>query len=126
MLYAFLSPDVPLPNRAKRAFYFIRVGHFMAEEYDQAFGYDWYTKHWTEILSNREAQFSSHLFPLAVIGSGGWDLPNWVQGYEQFWKAKATDAEVSGDAELITVTKAHAANARDFGEHLKGITEQYQ
>ena len=126
MLYAFLAPDVPLPNRARRAFYFIKVNQFMAEEYDQAFGYDWYTKHWSEILNSRLAQFASHLFPLAVIGSGGWDLPNWVQGYEQFWRAKAAEAEGSGDAEAIQQTTTHAANARDFGEHLKGITEQYQ
>jgi uncharacterized protein with ParB-like and HNH nuclease domain len=32
MFYAFLAPDIALPNRTKRAFYFIRVDHFMAEE----------------------------------------------------------------------------------------------
>ena len=126
MLYAFLAPDVPLPNRTKRAFYYIKVNHFMAEEYDEAFGYDWHTKHWTEILDNRESQFASHLFPLSVVGAGGWDLPNWVQGYEQFWKDKAGQVEASGDAESTKLAITSAANAREFGEHLKGITEQYQ
>ena len=126
MLYAFLAPDVPLPNRTKRAFYYIKVNHFMAEEYDEAFGYDWHTKHWTEILDNRESQFASHLFPLSVVGAGGWDLPNWVQGYEQFWKDKAGQVEASGDAESTKLAITNAANAREFGEHLKGITEQYQ
>lgn len=126
MLYAFLAPDVPLPNRTRRAFYFIKVNHFIAEEYDEAFGYDWYTKHWTEILDNREAQFASHLFPLFIVGAGGWDLPNWVQGYEQFWKNKADQSKAAGDADSAKQAMAQAANARDFGEHLKGITEQYQ
>jgi hypothetical protein len=126
MLYAFLAPDVSLPNRARRAFYFIKVNLFMTEEYDKAFDYDWHTKQWTAILKNREAQFASHLFPLSVIGAGGWDLPNWVQGYEQFWKAKAIEAGSSGDPETINVTTTHAANAKAFGDHLKEITEQYQ
>ena len=126
MLYAFLAPDVPLPNRTRRAFYFIKVDHFIAEEYDEAFGYDWYTKHWTKILDNREAQFASHLFPLFIVGAGGWDLPNWVQGYEQFWKNKADQAKAAGDVDSTKQAMAQAANAREFGEHLKGITEQYQ
>jgi hypothetical protein len=126
MLYAFLAPDVPLPNRTRRAFYFIKVNHFIAEEYDEAFGYDWHTKHWSRILDDRETQFASHLFPLSVVGKGGWDLPNWVQGYEQFWKGKADLAKESGDAETAKLAMTHATNARDFGEHLKGITEQYQ
>lgn len=126
MLYAFLAPNMPLPNRNSRAFYFIKVDLFMAEEYDEAFGYEWHTKQWTAILNNREAQFASHLFPLSVIGAGGWELGNWVQNYEQFWKTKASEALAANDPELIKVTATHADNARAFGEHLKGITEQYQ
>lgn len=126
MLYAFLAPDMPLPNRTRRAFYFIKIDRFMAEEYDNAFGYDWHTKYWVEILDNRAAQFASHLFPLSVIGASGWDLPNWVQGYEQFWKNKTTEAEASGNVQAIKQARSHAANAREFGEHLRGITEEYQ
>jgi uncharacterized protein with ParB-like and HNH nuclease domain len=40
ILYAFLGPDAPLPNRTNRAFYFIKVDRFMAEAHDEAFGYD--------------------------------------------------------------------------------------
>ena len=126
ILYAFLAPDVPLPNRTNRAFYFIKVDRFMAEEYDEAFNYEWHTKYWTAILNDHQAQFSTHLFPLSVIGAGGWDLANWVQGYEQFWITKGTEAEASGDLETIKKTKTHAANAKVFGAHLKGITEEYQ
>ncbi len=42
----------------------------------------------TQSPSKQEAQFASHMFPLSVVGSGGWDLPNWVQGYEAHWRTK--------------------------------------
>jgi hypothetical protein len=125
MYYAFLAPDLPLPNRSFRAFYFIRVDKFMAEEYDDAFHYDWLTKRWSKVLGNPSNQYAEHLFPLSVVGAGGWDLPNWVQGYEKFWGEKAKAASDAGDAAADQFAR-HAENARAFGEHLKGITEQYQ
>lgn len=125
MYYAFLAPDLPLPNRSFRAFYFIRVDKFMAEEYDDAFHYDWLTKRWSKVLGNQSSQYAEHLFPLSVVGAGGWDLPNWVQGYEKFWGEKAKAASDSGDAAADQFAR-HAENAKAFGEHLKGITEQYQ
>jgi hypothetical protein len=126
MYYAFFAPEKNLPNRASRAFYFIRVDKFMAEDYDGAFNYDWVTRHWDKILKNREAQYEGHTFPLAIIGAGGWELPNWVQGYEQFWRSKATQATSLGNATLQEAATQHADNAKAFGEYLKGITEQYQ
>jgi hypothetical protein len=80
--YAFLAPDAPLPNRSNRFFYFVNVDKFMAEQYDEAFGYEWFTRRWSKVLGNKEAQYESHLFPFHVIGATGWELPNWVQGYE--------------------------------------------
>jgi hypothetical protein len=126
MHYAFLAPALPLPNRIKRAFYYIKVDHFMAEGYDEAFAYDWHTQYWAPILKNTEAQFANHLFPLSVIGAGGWDLPNWVQGYQQFWTVKAANASASGDDDAFKKASLHASNAKAFGEHVKAITEQYQ
>lgn len=125
MLYAFLAPDLPLPNRTGRAYYFINVERFMAEAYDEAFDYEWHTKHWAEILGKRELQFGAHIFPLSVLGAGGWELANWVQGYEEHWKTQAA-AAAAGPPDAMAEASAHAANARLFGEHLKGITEQYQ
>jgi len=124
MHYVFLAPDTPLPNRANRYFYFIRIDKFMAEEYDEAFDYDWLKKRWAKFLKKRESQYDAHIFPLAVIGAGGWDLPNWVQGYEQHWQDKA-EAD-SGDQEAAKEAMKFAEDAKAFGEHLKGITEQYQ
>lgn len=124
--YAFLAPDVPLPNRSNRYFFFLYVDKFMALEYDAAFAYDWLTRRWAKVLESKEAQFAAHLFPFPVIGATGWELPNWVQGYEAFWKNKAAEAEAAGDVDAAKIACNHAVNAKAFGEHLQGITGQYQ
>lgn len=126
MYYAFVGPDKPLPNRVYRAIYHIRVDKFMAEEYDQAFDYEWYSKRWAKILANAELQYSQHLFPLNVIGVGGWELGNWVQRYEQFWRDAASKDRARGDAAAGAQADHHAQNAHAFGKELKSITEQYQ
>jgi hypothetical protein len=124
--YAFLAPDVPLPNRTNRFFYFMHVDKFMKEEYDEAFGYEWLTRRWANVLDNKAAQFAEHLFPFSIIGATGWELPNWVQGYENFWKTKLNEAETTGNEEAAKQAQDHCANAKTFGELLQGITGQYQ
>ena len=98
----------------------------MAEAYDEAFNYDWLTRRWSKIVNNRELQYRDHIFPLSVIGAGGWDLPNWVQGYEQYWKDRVRESQEAGNTQGREDAERHAENARVFGEHLRGITEQYQ
>jgi len=126
MHYAFLAPDIPLPNRTSKFFYFIYVDRFMADEYDEAFGYDRITKRWDKLLASMESQFESHVFPLSVVGATGWELPNWVQGYEQHWRSQAKLAEGAADQAKADEALLHAENAEKFGEHLQGITQQYQ
>jgi hypothetical protein len=96
MYYAFLAPDVPVPNRTNRFLYFIRVDRFMDEMYDDAFHYDW-TQGSFKLLEDQNRQYHSHLFPLSVVGKGGWELPNWVQGYERYWHERAAAADQTGD-----------------------------
>ena len=126
IFYAFVAPSVPLPKRTKQAIYFVRVDKFMEECYDEAFEYQWLSKRVNELLANKEIQFSEHIFPLSVVGSGGWDLANWVQGYEKYWETIAEKAGTENDSEIAEIAKQHAMNAHSFGQHLKGITEQYQ
>lgn len=120
MYYAFFAPDVVAPKRQSRYLYFIRVDKFMEEAYDDAFDYDW-TRRGKNLLDNREAQFDTHMFPLAIVGKGGWDLANWVQGYEKYWQSKADSDE--GEFELA---RQRAENAKKFGEHLNTIMLQYK
>jgi hypothetical protein len=126
LYYAFMAPDKSLPNRANRAVYYLNVERFMAEEYDQAFHYDWLSRRFEKLLAHREAQYASHIFPLSVVGAGGWEMPNWVQGYERFWASAAQATDQQGDAEAADQARLHAKNAKAFGEHLRGIVEQYQ
>ena len=58
--------------------------------------YDW-TRGGLKLLGNTTQQYEDHMFPLSVIGRGGWALPNWVQGYEAYWRDKAATAQESGD-----------------------------
>ncbi|RWN27577.1 DUF262 domain-containing protein [Mesorhizobium sp.] len=124
--YAFLSPDKPLQNRSSRFFYFVHVDKFMADEHDEAFGYDRVTRRWSRVLADKSVQFDTHLFPLSVIGATGWELPNWIQGYEAYWTAKKSEAENAGNGEAAKAAQVNVENARSFGEHLQGITGQYQ
>ena len=97
----------------------------MRDIYDEAFKYHW-TLRAEKLLADQDKQFETHMFPLAVIGRGGWALGNWVQGYERHWKHKAEAANDEGDEVNYEFAKQHVKNAHGFGEHLRGITEQYQ
>ena len=128
--YAFVAPDVKLPSRVNRALYYVRVDRFMAEEYDDAFDF-WYlapgkgegVKGFETWYGTAEKQYKNHIFPLAIIGTGGWELSNWVQGYTSFWNQQVEVIE--DDAKRLAAAN-HAANAVKFGEHLKSISETFQ
>lgn len=123
LYYALVAPDVALPNRASRAVYFVHVDKFMNGQYDEAFQYDWLSKRFSKTLNNREIQYQEHVFPLSIIGTGGWELFSWVQGYIDHWKKVVENAADPTEAE---VARRHAENAKEFGRYLKGITEEYQ
>ena len=126
LYYAFVAPNVPLPNRANRAVFFVHVDKFMDEQYDVAFEYEWLSKSFKKLLDSPEDQYAHHIFPLSVIGAGGWELYSWVQNYENYWKAAAVEVKSNGDAAKLEDATRYAANAKVFGEQLKSITEQYQ
>ena len=125
MYYVFHAPDTPLPNRTNRFFYFIRVDRFMAEDYDEAFEYDWKIRG-HDLLADQNAQFESHLFPVSIVGQKGWELANWVQNYQKYWNQKADDARSQGELEAAQEAHRRARDAEAFGQHLKGITDKYQ
>ena len=121
MHYAFMAPDISAPKRHNRFLYFIKVDRFMVEDYDNAFDHDW-TRRGLNLIANRDLQFETHMFPLSIVGAGGWELGNWVQGYQQYWQqtAESNNGTLGGEA------RYHAENASAFGENLRDITEQYQ
>lgn len=125
LYYAFVAPDVIVPTRSNRYLYFIRVNRFIEEDFDKAFEYDW-TQRGPKLLTDRQAQFREHLFPLVIVGNGGWELFEWIQGYETYWREQATAAEQSGNAEAAAEAKRYAEGAGEFGGYIRGITEQYQ
>lgn len=126
LYYACVAPDKPLPNRSNRAIYFIKVDHFMREEYDDAFGYEWRSRRIAKLENDPVLQYQEHFFPLSIVGAGGWEMPTWVQGYTQFWQDKLSEANERGDNAEIERFKLCAENAKKFGKFLKDLTEQYQ
>ncbi|RDH83679.1 MAG: hypothetical protein DIZ78_13920 [endosymbiont of Escarpia spicata] len=126
LYYAFVAPNVPLPDRANCAVYYMHVDKFMDEQYDKAFQYDWLSRRFSKIIDNRDVQYTQHIFPLSVIGAGRYDLPNWLQGYDAYWRNMASTAESSGDIDALAKARKHAKNAEQFGEYITGLAEQYQ
>lgn len=125
MYYAFLAPDVPAPRRQNRFLYFVRVDRFVEEAYDEAFEYDW-RQHAGNLLRDQTAQFDTHMFPLAVVGKGNWELYKWLEAYKEYWLTKATKAEAAGNESESVLARRHAGDAEAFRKHLEGITQQYQ
>ena len=126
--YAFVAPDVALPNRSRRAFYFVYVDRFMdpaAEE--DAFSYEWASKRMLALMEDETAQFDAHFFPCQLLGQPNmFPLYRWLEGYQKHWDAKAQAAEADGDAEAAETAKGHADNALKFGEHVQAVYGQYQ
>jgi len=125
MSYAFHAPDLPLPNRANRFLYFIRVNEFMNDNPDEAFTYDW-TRHTEKLLNDNVKQFEKHMFPLAVIGRGGYSIYQWTDNYKKYWQEQASSAENDGDLERKEISEKFAADADEFRDILQSITEHYQ
>lgn len=123
MHYAFVAPDVPLPNRTKPAIYFINIEKFMAGETDEAFSYEWLSKKSRALVDTPEIQFERHFFPLSVIGKGGFELYKWIEAYGAYWKSRAESAKTD---EERAIAVAHAANAITFGDEMRETVEQYQ
>ena len=122
---ACVAPNTPLPRRVNRSFYFIRIDKFMDGDYDEAFDYGW-TASTVQLHANQEAQFDRHWFPLSIIGSGGWNLATWMQGYQAWWESKAVAAAESGNAAEAEIASQRAADAEEFGETVKEIVDQFQ
>ena len=93
----------------------------MDKAYDDAFVYRWNSRGLNRMVKDQALQFETHTFPLSVVGAGGWDLPNWVQAYEKYWNEAAE--VVDGDESHVA--QRHAENAKEFGKHLKDITQEY-
>ena len=125
MYYVFLAPEIPLPTRTNRYYFFIRVDSFMAEEYDKAFDYNW-SKYWANHLNDSEWQYSEHVFPLAVVGYERFGVANWLQGYEQYWRNKAIEAKETGNNGQYQQAVLHAENAFNFSEYIESLIHEYQ
>lgn len=115
--YAFHAPGCPPPSRSHRFVFSVFVDRFMSEDFDDAFEQAW-GENWCEtILSDTEFQYSTHRFPLAVMGKGGFEIYKWAEGYTKYWFDRA---------DQDSLASAHADNGYKFIEHVRELIEQYQ
>ena len=125
MYYVFCAPDIELPQRYSRYIYFIRVDKFMEEAYDEAFEYGW--QKWAYYrLENQEEQFERHYFPLPVIGESDYSLPNWMQGYQEYWQSKVEKAKNNGNGIDVEAAQRYADNAKKFSSYILELASLYQ
>lgn len=61
-----------------------------------------------------------------MIGAGGFELPNWLQGYQHFWEERAREAAGQDDPTAATIAHHNAENAKAFAAHMRDLTQQYQ
>ena len=125
MYYAFHSPDKPFPTRKNRYYFYIQIDNFLNEEYDNAFFYDW-TRKWEHFINDKKQQYETHKFPLSVIGEKGFALPNWLQGYVNYWEEKTGESQQKGKDDHVQQVIRNAKNAKKFSEYLEALTRDYQ
>lgn len=121
MHYAFVAPSKDFPKKKSMVRFYLRIDKFMAGDYDEAFGYEFLSKRWEYIFGDRDAQFSMHIFPLAMVGADKFSLFNWIQDYKNYWIAEA-EKSLSADPNAPT----RAKDAEGFGEHLLSLINEYQ
>ncbi len=125
LYYACFAPYNPVPGKKSRYLYFIRIDRFMREEVDEAFVYEW-TKRGNHLLADRTAQFEQHMFPLSVLGQGGFELFAWIQEYQQYWSSVAARYDESNHGESAAQARWHAESAKRFADWIRKVLDQYQ
>ncbi len=94
--YAIVSPDVNLPQRAKKAIYYIDIKKYFNEEYDEAFQYEWLSIRLKEKLENVKLQYEEDFFPISLLNkSDNFELFEWLTGYEKYWENEKRNSEKS-------------------------------
>ena len=73
----------------------------MAEEYDEAFGYEWVTKRWSRSTTESRVASSNRIFSHSLLlerlaGS----CPTGFKVTTTYWREKAEAAKESGDEEI--------------------------
>ena len=134
LYYAFYAPDISLPKRHNRYIYYVNVKHFMNEEYDKCFNYDWTKGFINKILSSEETQFERHIFPLSTFTKNSFALPNWLQNYQKYWENRLNDIgelnEGVNKTEELEELKEQYSNyvehAKIFSTFIQSLLDDYQ
>ncbi len=120
--YAFFNPGVNFPGRKNIFVFFIKIDLLLEGDYENAFFYYSLTKHYQELLDNKEEQYKQHLFPLGEMKEGTWGTSDWIKGYRDYWQNKAEEEEVAEDKKRF---ESFVIGAREFKDIIEELFNQY-
>lgn len=87
LYYAFFSPQVNFPNKKSRYLFYIKLGPFLADDFDNAFNYEWLSKRRETFFSKEENQFAKKILPLNKIPNSK-VFYKWLEGYDDYWSKR--------------------------------------
>lgn len=85
MYFAFFNPDIPYPKRKNRCCFFMDIEALVEDNFEEAFYYAWDTKWYRKFLETPIQQFERNTFPLQLIGTGIWNITDWLKDYRNYW-----------------------------------------
>ena len=65
--YAFFAPNSPFPKRSKAVIYLIDIRALLEDDFENFIRYEFLTNKNQKLLSDKNAQYESHTFPLGEM-----------------------------------------------------------
>ena len=125
MYYAFVAPDIRRRTARTGTSTSSRSSSSWTVAYDDAFEYDW-TRAAESSGNNNPAVRGPHVSRCRLSARAAGSFPTGCRATRRTGAPRPPAAQQSGDASGAATALRCADDAKAFGEHLRGITEQYQ
>lgn len=120
--YAFFAPKEPFPRRSKSVVYFLHINNLIYEDYENIIEYSFRTRKTEKLLSEKELQFSQHIFPLGMMKEGTWGTSDWIKEYRDYWIGRLEKEE---DEMKRTEFQTYVDGAKSFKEIIDELLNQF-
>lgn len=120
--YAFFAPKEPFPRRSKSVVYFLHINNLIYEDYENIIEYSFRTRKTEKLLSEKELQFSQHIFPLGMMKEGTWGTGDWIKEYRDYWIGRIEKEE---DEIKRTEFQMYVDGAKSFKEIIEELFNQF-
>src|SRR5690554_6008153 len=120
--YAFFAPKDPFPRRSKSVVYLLHINNLIYEDYENIIEYSFLTRKTERLLSEKEQQFSQHIFPLGLMKEGTWGTSDWIKEYRDYWLDRL---EVEEDENKRKEFQTYVDGAKSFKEIIEELLNQF-